>query len=112
MNGILPPGLIEQILKGNYELFLGTGFGQMNVSRIDEQGLITELIKFCDYEVEKLPEAFRVTSRLSRPLLLQKEGNACRKTRHLHLKNLDRPKQPTNANRLPKPFVHLLVYQE
>ncbi len=49
MNSILPLGLIEQILKGNCALFLGTGFGKVNGSRAHEQDLIAELIKYCDY---------------------------------------------------------------
>src|SRR2546425_135771 len=49
MNSMLPLGLIEQILKGNCVLFLGTGFRQVDGSRVYERDLTKELIKYCDY---------------------------------------------------------------
>lgn len=66
MNSILPPGLIEQILKGNCVLFLGRGFEQVNGSGVHEQSLITELIKYCDYNepdynLAKIAEYYEVS---------------------------------------------------
>ncbi len=49
MSNILPAGLVEQILKGNCVLFLGTGFGQVDGSGVYVRDLTKELIRYCDY---------------------------------------------------------------
>lgn len=49
MSNILPAGLVEQILKGNCVLFLGTGFGQVDRGGVYDQDLTKELIKYCEY---------------------------------------------------------------
>lgn len=50
MNNILPPGLVEQILKGNCVLFLGTGFGRVDGGGVYDRDLTKELVKYCDYD--------------------------------------------------------------
>ena len=49
MSNILPSGLVEQILKGNCVLFLGTGFQQADERGVYDRDLTKELIRYCDY---------------------------------------------------------------
>ncbi len=50
VNNILPQELIEQILKGNCVLFLGTRLSLLEESNLDQEYLVKELIKYCGYD--------------------------------------------------------------
>jgi molecular chaperone DnaK len=75
MSNILPSGLVEQILKGNCVLFLGTGFGQVDGGGVYDRDLTKELIKYCDYSeldhnLVKVAEYYELT--LSRHSLIER----------------------------------------
>ena len=81
----IPLELIEKILNGNCVIFLGDGSVFTERQKVDTQGLVSELLKYCDYDgldlsLAKVAEHYEISA--GRQSLVEKVCNWIEKNWH------------------------------